>query len=404
MSEAGDAPPQGSLLDVPDSLDKLRKAVAACPTDQRARLRLSQALLRNGETEAARAALLPLSQSDDDAIWLESVASLAQIQEQLGRTEEAAVLWERLLAVDVDHPAARAHLHRLRRARVPSTPGSPALPRADATLLSPEGVVASRYEILSELGRGGTSTVFLARDSELDVFIALKVLHPFLGAATRSDVRQRFFREARLAAALRHPGVVAIYDLDEATRSLAMEYLPLGTLRHRLTQLAADGGEPRLPPTEIERLVRGLLETLVHVHDAGLVHGDLKPRNILLRSTGVPVLGDFGVARLLSLDVAAGPAGTPLYFAPEQLLGAASNVSTDLFAVGAMIWEMAAGRPMRTRADLTSGRFAAPALPEDARAHLEAASPTLITVVAATTATEAQARPQSARQVLDLLG
>ncbi len=388
--------------DDPDALDKLRARLAASPADEGVKLRLAHALVRAQEHSSAQTLLGSLTASRDDSVWTQAVSLLAQIHELAGRQDEATVLWEQLLALDVDHPAARAHLARLHKTLVPNVPLAR---RADATLMSPEGVVASRYEILAELGRGGTSTVFLARDAHLDLHVALKVLHPFLGAATRVEFRQRFFREARMAAALRHPGVVAIYDLDESTRSLAMEYLPLGTLRHRLTQLGAQSEGAPLPVGEIESLTRGLLGILSHVHSAGLVHGDLKPRNILLRERGVPVLGDFGVARLMAIDpAAAGPAGTPLYFAPEQLRGAPSTINTDLFALGAMIWEMAAGRPMRTRADLTSGRFAAPALPPEAVAHLATARGQLLRVVQWTTVEDPERRPESAAQVLEVMG
>lgn len=388
-----------------DRLPLLRTKLAAAPHDERSRLELAQALSTAGEADAAKATAAPLLDSYDDEVWEKSMSLLGHLHERAGEHNEALKLWERLLAVDVDHPAARAHLQRLNRALVPATP-LPRMPlRPEATLLSPEGVIAARYEILAELGRGTTSTVFLARDAHLDLQVALKVLHPFLAASSRSELRQRFFREARLAAGLRHPGVVAIYDLDEETRSLAMEYLPMGTLRHRLNDLGQDG--QAMPLEEVRATTKALLATLAAVHDAGLLHGDLKPRNILLRGIGGPVLGDFGVARLLSANPQAsgvGPAGTPLYFAPEQLLGADSTVRTDLFAMGAIVWEMAAGRPMRTRADLTSGRFEAPPFPSELTPTWRITAPDLLDLVAALTAAEPAARPLNAQAALAILG
>jgi len=217
-------------------------------------------------------------------------------------------------------------------------------------------VTPSRYEILREIGRGTTSTVYLARDRTLGIEVALKV---FPAPAPRGEACQRFFAEARLAAGLHHPGVVVIYDLDEAAHTLAMEHLAGGTLRDRI----AHARPSALPCDEAVVLARSLLSTLAYVHAAGVVHGDLTPRNILYRSTGEPVLADFGSAHLLKADRTSDlAAGTPTYLAPEQLRGADSSPLTDLFSLGAILWEVLAGRPMRQHADLLAGRFERPPL------------------------------------------
>lgn len=382
---------------------KLRAGLAADPADEKLRIQLVLALCQAGENSAAHAVALPLATSRNDTLWEQASCLLAQLAEQIGRHDEAVARWESLLGVDVDHPSARAHLARLQRLPQSLDRSRTNSIRTDTTLLSPEGVVATRYEIVSQLGGGATGTVFLARDTHLDLHVALKVLHPFLGTSTRGEARQRFFREARLAAALRHPGVVAVYDLDENTRTLSLEYLPLGTLRDRLnTHTAPHGG---LPGEEVAATIACLLQTLDHVHGAGLVHGDIKPSNILLRAPADPVLGDFGVARLLSHGVLGneGAAGTPLYFAPEQLRGAPSSVSTDLFALGAVAWELAVGRPLRTRNDLTSGRFDAAPLPQDTVAALGPAGQSVASFIARCAAAEPQARPTSAVAALTLL-
>jgi serine/threonine protein kinase len=213
------------------------------------------------------------------------------------------------------------------------------------------GESLSRYEILREIGRGTTSTVYLARDRNLGIELALKVFHP--------PACQRFFSEARLVAGLRHPGVVAIHALDEAAHTLVMEHLAGGSLRDRLSRARPSA----LPCDETVALARSLLSTLAYVHGAGIVHGDLTPRNILYRGPGEPVLADFGSARLLGADSASElAAGTPIYLAPEQLRGAVSSPLTDLFAVGAILWEALTGRPMRQHADLLAGRIERPAL------------------------------------------
>jgi serine/threonine-protein kinase len=193
----------------------------------------------------------------------------------------------------------------------------------------------------------------------LDLDLALKVLHPQLAATERSTARRRFFAEARLAAGIRHPGVAAIYDVDEDARALAMEYVPGGTLRERIRS------HPNgLPLEEIAAIARTLFPALEFVHARGVVHGDLKPSNLLLRRPGEVVLADFGAAELageaqrasgVPSSGGAGPGGTPLYLAPEQFQGAPASRATDLFATGAILWEAITGRPLRTHAELVRG-------------------------------------------------
>src|SRR4029077_8160495 len=158
--------------------------------------------------------------------------------------------------------------------------------------------------------------------------------HPQLSGSGRSDALRRFFADARLAAAVRHPGEVAIYDVDEAARAVAMECIPGGTLRQRLRE--HPGG---LPARELRATARSLLDALGHVHAAGIIHGDLKPSNLLLRSPGEVVLADFGAAELTGgVRGANGIAGMPLYFAPPQLHGPPTPPPADLYAVGAILW------------------------------------------------------------------
>jgi eukaryotic-like serine/threonine-protein kinase len=218
--------------------------------------------------------------------------------------------------------------------------------------------------------------------------VALKILHPHLAGAARSEARRRFFEEARTAAGLRHPGVVAIYDLDETTRTLVMEYVPGGTLRRLL-----DGGA--LPATVVAMLARALLDALGYVHARGIVHGDVKPSNLLLRrplsdAEAPVVIADFGIAHLAGSALRPdAPAGTPLYLAPEQFRGAPSSPATDLYALGAILRELLAGRPMRRHADLTGQRFEAPALPDRRPPDV----PELADLVRRLTATDPAARP-----------
>jgi serine/threonine protein kinase len=389
-----------------EELGRLRQLLLQNPQDRNIRLQLGRLLAQDVDLDAAREVLRPLvgehptSADPDDELTSEAVLLVARLETRSGSRKAASGLWQRLLADNIDHPEARAQLARIQSSK--RTPLPPAPPRNEATLVSPYGVSTGRYDLAREIGRGATSTVYLAVDRELALNVALKVLHPELGATNKKQARERFFWEARAAARLRHPGVVAVYDLDERARSLAMEYLPGGTLRSRISENTT----PVLIP-EILETGRILLDTLSFVHETGLVHGDLKPRNILFRAPGQPVLADFGVARLVADDPrnAHGPAGTPLFLAPEQLQGAPPSPATDLFAVGAVLWEMVAGRPMRTLGDLVAGRHRPASLPEEAvkRSAGVPMADALFSLLLGLTALKPADRPESARQAAAMI-
>jgi protein kinase-like protein/tetratricopeptide repeat protein len=385
-----------SLQPPSDTVGFLRDYLATHPDDLPARLRLAQLLVGRGERGAARALLEPLERPDTPAAAQAQItAELAILDEEEGLTASAIVRWERLLADDIDHAEARAHLGRLRASEpLPAAPPTSAQP----TLGSPEGMTLLRYQIVREIGRGGTSTVYLARDQRLEIELALKVLHPQLAAFDRSDACRRFFHEARVAAGLRHPGVVAIYDLDEETRTLVMEHLPGGSLRDRLQARPAAEAMG-----ELRALASTLLSALSYVHARGVVHGDITPRNVLLRRPGDAVLADFGNARLIEGTAAIEGAGTPIYLAPEQFRGAPPSPAADLFATGAVLWEALVGRPMRKHGDLAANRFGTTPLPAEARAGLRGEGRRLAVVIEAMTAAEEKERP-TAVEALRVLG
>ena len=374
----------------------LRNHLDGHPDDQRSRLRFAAVLSSLGERARARGVLAPLEAgTDDDGVRREAVRRLAELDEAEGAVLAAAERWEKILADDVDDPQARTHLALLRPAR------SDVDIDQSQTLVSPAGIEALRFRLLREAGRGATATVYLARDEALNLDVALKVLHPQLSGSGRPDSLRRFFADARVAAAVRHPGVVAIYDVDENARAVAMEWIAGGTLRQRLRE-HPDG----LAPTELRATAHSLFAALRHVHAAGIVHGDLKPSNLLLRAPGEVVLADFGSAELTvgrgtlggshspreglaqaepALPHATagsrgstGAAGTPLYFAPEQFQGAPSSPETDLYGAGAILWEAATGRPLRSHADLMRGAVAPDPFSEEDRARIEAHGPALL--------------------------
>jgi serine/threonine-protein kinase len=209
-----------------------------------------------------------------------------------------------------------------------------------------QAALGPQYRLERELGHGGMGVVFLARDTTLDRPVAVKVVHPDL--AVHGSITQRFLAEARMIARLRHPSIVAVHTAGEATGLFfyVMDYVPGESLRSRLQR------EGRLPVDEASRMVADLADALHAAAEAGLVHRDVKPENILLdEATGRAMLVDFGIARVMAAEAdgtrtAAGVAvGTPTYMSPEQAAGDTVDARSDLYALGVVGYEMLAGRP-----------------------------------------------------------
>jgi tRNA A-37 threonylcarbamoyl transferase component Bud32 len=214
------------------------------------------------------------------------------------------------------------------------------------------GKRVGRFEMLRVLGSGGFGVVFLALDPVLARQVALKV--PRLEALLSPELRQRFLREARAAAQLDHPGLVPVHEAGEADGVcyIVSAYCPGPTLADWLRQQA----EP-VPPDTAARLVLRLAEAVQYVHDQGIWHRDIKPRNVLLDPAppaegGLPFtprLTDFGLA--LAADrvevTQSGAAGTPAYMAPEQTGGRVREIGphTDVYGLGALLYEVLTGRP-----------------------------------------------------------
>jgi len=199
-----------------------------------------------------------------------------------------------------------------------------------------------RYAVESRLARGGMASVYLATDTRLDRRVAVKVMHP--GLAEDPDFVARFNREARASARLSHPDIVAVYDQgeDDGQAFLVMEYVPGATLRAVLR----DRG--RLATGEALAVMDHVLAALAAAHDAGLVHRDVKPENVLVTADGRVKVADFGLARAISgnhLTVADGALlGSPAYLAPEQVRDGTADARTDVYAAGIMLFELLTGR------------------------------------------------------------
>jgi eukaryotic-like serine/threonine-protein kinase len=260
--------------------------------------------------------------------------------------------------------------------------------------------IASRYELVRPLGHGAMATVDLAHDVELDRPVALKRLAENL--ARDEDLRRRFLREARLAARLAHPNVVRVFDVgeDHGRPFIAMEYVEGQTLADLLARRG------RLPAAEAASLGMQTCAGLAAAHAAGLVHRDVKPQNLLLGTDGVLKLGDFGVAaghEGTRLTLAGTVLGTAGYLAPEQARGEQVTAAADIYAVGAVLYELLTGEPSRTAGSLAELGKEDGFHPPDLAARVPDAPAELVAAVTACLAVRPEDRPPSAAALARML-
>jgi serine/threonine protein kinase len=205
--------------------------------------------------------------------------------------------------------------------------------------------IGDRYLIESELGRGGMAVVYGALDTRLNRRVAIKVLPPDL--AFNADVRERFLREAQTAAQLSHPSIVPIYTVDEtnAVVFFVMALVDGESLGERLERRGV------CPPEEVQRVLHDVADALDYAHRNGVVHRDIKPDNIIIdRSSGRPVVTDFGIARAMASDsrltVTGVAMGTPKYMSPEQALGEREvDGRSDIYSLAVVGYQMLTGSP-----------------------------------------------------------
>ncbi len=236
-----------------------------------------------------------------------------------------------------------------------------------------ETLAAGRFRVERVLGHGGMAVVYLARDEELHRLVAVKVLAEHL--AGDGNFRARFLQESKLASRLSHPNVVQVYDAGETDGSpyIVMEYVPGDTIAER----------GRVTHLEVVPLAVQACAGLQHAHDAGLIHRDVKPANLLVREDDVLKIADFGIARaaeLTRLTQHGTVLGTAAYLSPEQAAGAEVTPATDIYSLGAVVYELLTGRPpyefdslaelaaQQTGGEITPIRDLEPSVPEPVEA------------------------------------
>ena len=207
-----------------------------------------------------------------------------------------------------------------------------------------DSVLSHQYEIIRPLGRGGMGWVYLARERALERFVAIKVLRPELAIA--EGHRERFRREARIAARLTHPGILGLHSFGEIGNLwyFVMTYVRGETLAEKIRR------EGFLPWTDAHRILTEMADALDCAHRNGVVHRDIKPANILLDSdSGHAILADFGISKMFGttehLTATGAVMGTPAYMSPEQVMGTSDiDERADIYSLGAVAYVMLTGR------------------------------------------------------------
>jgi eukaryotic-like serine/threonine-protein kinase len=200
-------------------------------------------------------------------------------------------------------------------------------------------VLVGRYEILEIIGTGATGRVARAHDPMIGRLVAIKL---FSKELAKGEARQRFLQEARVVGQLSHPSIMTLHDMgiDEPTQTpyLVMEYLE-GQPLDRILEKGS------IPFPKACAWVAEIACALGVAHRKGVIHGDVKPANVLITNDGRVKLMDFGMARLASHDTGASPLlGTPAYWCPEQILGKPQDSRSDLFSLGVVLYEMVTGK------------------------------------------------------------
>ncbi|MFT3699388.1 MAG: serine/threonine-protein kinase [Kofleriaceae bacterium] len=297
----------------------------------------------------------------------------------------------------------------------PTAPVNPALDRTatlaprsatavaapPTTELEPSQVLAGRYRIQRLLGRGGMGAVYLADDEVLGELVALKVI----SSAYSSDetaMTARFRREASAARKVSSPSVIRIHDLGEARPGLlylSMEYFQGRTLGDVITQRGV------VPMKDVTDILRQVCTGLEAAHEAGVIHRDLKPGNILVGERGAVKIIDFGLATTLvgdQLTATGAILGTPHYMAPEQVRGKPVDARTDIYSLGALAYHLVTGRPPFTGDNPIAVGFAhCSEMPEPPRTLRKDLPAGLDAAIMAALAKSPSDRPASAKAFLD---
>ncbi len=263
---------------------------------------------------------------------------LAELRQKQNQLEEAAKIYDQVLAVDYHYKDALAKRQALEK------------PSIEQKTAESAKVIKQRYKIDREVGRGGMGVVYKAADSMLQRTVALKFLPPALTA--RQEDNEKFLKEARSAARLNHTNIVTIYDIEVDPESqnyfIVMEFVDGVNLKEIIDSSC------NLPFNVIAMICNQICQGLAYAHQKNIVHRDIKSANILWTNDKIVKITDFGLAKIVeeSMSGSTRSQGSPIYMAPEQILGQTIDHRTDIYALGISLYEMVAGRPPFDRGDI----------------------------------------------------
>jgi tetratricopeptide (TPR) repeat protein len=336
LARAGEWLRAGELLlargDVEGALRTLQQLPEGHPDFARAAALLGEIFRGRGQPSLARKKLeQALAGRALDRDTLDAYSALAGACEAAGETARARELYERILAFDYHHADVAERLARLRP--------EPAAPAPAAGAAAGASAPSARYRILGQLGRGGMGIVYRAHDTVLDRAVALKVLPKAL--RENPQALRNLLREAKNAAQLNHPNIVAVYDAGEQAGLpyIAMEHVDGSTLKAIVKSrgaIAAGG---------VIAVLAQMCEGLAYAHEKGIVHRDVKTANAMWTRERKVKIMDFGLARALEelCKETTTVSGTPYYMSPEQTLGGPVDQRTDVYSLGIAVFELATG-------------------------------------------------------------
>lgn len=326
--------------------DALQRIPPDDPSFEEATLILVPLLVKDNLFEGAlhRLQLLPERTSGVGAMAVERLYWEARIQDALGRLTQAESLYQKAIALKRDHRDLVARLEALRQRKEEEeerrTGESGVLSSGELGLETGQ-ILQQRYEVLEEIGRGGMSRVYKARDLDLDETVAIKILRSRADDRLRSE--ERLLREVQICRRITHPNVVRVYDIGRLPGGIfvTMELLD----GYTLDRLIASG--ERLTTTRVKDLLRDILQGLREAHGLKIIHRDLKPANVALTSQRAKIM-DFGIAQIEDTDVnltqTGQVVGSPMYMSPEQIQGHQLDARSDLYSLGILAYTLLAGK------------------------------------------------------------
>jgi tetratricopeptide (TPR) repeat protein len=368
-------------------------------------LLLAPLLIEEGFHQDALDRLRQLPKDAPPALALESVYWQGRCHESLGQLQAAWDCYQKVVESDPGHHDAWRRIEGLQAAKRPPTPRStPAAEQCDAVpvdTLEVGSLLAGRYEILAEAGRGGMGRVYKARDRELGEVVAIKTL--LVAADASAQEETRLLREVQICRRISHPNVVRIYDLGRFPGGcfITMEYLEGCGLDDVIAQ------ESPLPFARVRFILAEIAAGLAEAHAQGIVHRDLKPGNVMVTAKRVKIL-DFGIAAMAGLGARLTRVGfvmgSPMYMSPDQIHGRELDGRSDLYSLGVLAYTLIAGREPFEAADFSMLLLQhMRAVPPDVRELRPETPAKWAALLSRLLAKDPDDRFQSAQEVLDAL-